>query len=102
MTWASVSIGVGPFRSPGESPAPGRSTHPLEGTMNTTVNTTRVTTSSIGALVGTGVAATVVASAATMAVAAAGHAAGIRLDMGGVPIPVTGLRLLTAGFSLIV
>lgn len=69
--------------------------------MNSTVNTTRVTTSSIGALVGTGVAATVVASAATMAVAAAGHAAGISLDMGGVPIPVTGFGVLTAVFSLI-
>jgi amino acid transporter len=69
--------------------------------MNSTVNTTRVTTSSIGGLVGTGVAATVVASAATMAVAAAGHAAGISLDMGGVPIPVTGFGVLTAVFSLI-
>jgi hypothetical protein len=67
----------------------------------TAVNTTRGTTSSVGALIGAGVVAAVAASAATMAVAAAGHAAGISLDMGGVPIPVTGFGTLTAVFSLV-
>ncbi|MFC0032597.1 DUF6069 family protein [Micromonospora chaiyaphumensis] len=68
--------------------------------MTTTVNTTRATTSTIGALVRTGVVAAVAASAATMAVAAAGHAAGISLEVGGAPIPVTGFGVLTAVFSL--
>jgi amino acid transporter len=69
--------------------------------MTTTVKATRATTSTIGALIGTGVAAAVAASVATMAVAAAGHAAGISLDMGGVPIPVTGFGVLTVIFSLV-
>jgi amino acid transporter len=69
--------------------------------MTTTVNTTRSATSSIGALTRTGVAATATASAATMTVAAVGHAAGISLDIGGAPIPVTGFGVLTAVFSLV-
>jgi amino acid transporter len=69
--------------------------------MTTTLKATRATTSTIGALIGTGVAAAVAASVATMAVAAAGHAAGISLDMGGVPIPVTGFGVLTVIFSLV-
>jgi hypothetical protein len=77
-----------------------RSGHPLEGTMTNSVDTPRAT-STIGALIRTGVVTAVVASAATMAVAAAGHAAGISLDMGGVPIPITGFGLLTAIFSLV-
>jgi amino acid transporter len=69
--------------------------------MTTTVNMTRAAAPSIGALTRTGVAAAAVASAATMAVAAVGHAAGISLDMGGAPIPVTGFGMLTAVFSLV-
>src|SRR5207253_3772703 len=95
---APLSIGIRSFRSPGESPAPSRSTHPLEGTMNTTVSTTRATTTAFGALVGTGVAAAVAASVATTAVAAAGHGAGISLDMGGAALPVTAFGTLTAIF----
>lgn len=52
-------------------------------------------------LLGTGAVATVVASAATPVVAAAGRAAGISLDIAGVPIPVLGFANLTAFFSLI-
>jgi hypothetical protein len=69
--------------------------------MTTTVNTTRAAASSLGALTRTGVVVAAVASAATMTVAAAGHAAGISLDMGGAPIPVTGFGVLTAVFSLV-
>ncbi|MBX7266581.1 hypothetical protein KIF24_11390 [Micromonospora sp. Llam7] len=68
--------------------------------MTTAVNTTR-TTSTVGALIRTGAVATVAACAATMAVAAIGRAAGISLDLGGAPIPVTGFGVLTAVFSLI-
>jgi hypothetical protein len=69
--------------------------------MTSTVTTTRTAASGIGALTRTGVAATAVASVATMAVAAAGNAAGISLDVGGAPIPVTGFGVLTAVFSLV-
>jgi amino acid transporter len=75
--------------------------------MTTTANPTRTATTrstaapSIGALTRIGVAAAAVASAATMTIAAVGHAAGISLDMGGAPIPVTGFGTLTAVFSLI-
>ncbi|MFF5216623.1 DUF6069 family protein [Micromonospora sp. NPDC000442] len=69
--------------------------------MSTTTNSTRTTMSAIGALIGTGVTATAAASAATMAVAAAGNAAGVSLDIGGAPIPVTGFGVLTAVFSLL-
>ncbi len=48
-----------------------------------------------------GVAATVIASLATSTIAAVGHAAGVSLDMGGEPIPVSGFAMLTAVFSLI-
>ncbi|MET8907863.1 DUF6069 family protein [Micromonospora sp. NPDC004551] len=98
---ADLSIGVGSVRRSGESPAPSRSIHPLEGTMTTTANTTRATTSTIGTLIRAGVIATVAASAATMAVAAAGQAAGVSLDVAGAPIPVTGFGVLTAVFSLV-
>jgi len=67
----------------------------------TTVNMTRAAAPGIGALTRTGVAAAAGASAATMTVAAVGHAAGISLDMGGAPIPVTGFGVLTAVFSLV-
>jgi len=63
--------------------------------------TTRATASTAGVLIWTGVAAAAVASAATMTVAAVGHAAGISLDLGGAPIPVTGFGVLTAVFSLV-
>jgi hypothetical protein len=69
--------------------------------MTSTTNTTRTATPGIGALIWTGIAAAAVASVATMAVAAAGHAAGISLDAGGAPIPVTGFGVLTAVFSLV-
>ena len=69
--------------------------------MTTTVSSVRVATSGVGSLIGFGVVGAAVASAATMTVAAAGHAAGISLDMGGLPIPVTGFGVLTAVFSLV-
>jgi hypothetical protein len=69
--------------------------------MTATANTTRATTSTVGALIRTGAVATVAASAATMAVAAVGQLAGVSLDVGGAPIPVTGFGVLTAAFSLI-
>jgi hypothetical protein len=69
--------------------------------MTTTVSSARVATSGVGSLIGFGVVGAAVASAATMTVAAAGHAAGISLDMGGLPIPVTGFGVLTAVFSLV-
>ena len=62
---------------------------------------TATATATIGSLVGAGVVATALASGATMVVAAAGHAAGISLDVGGAPIPVSGFATLTAFFSLI-
>ncbi|MEU8389492.1 DUF6069 family protein [Micromonospora sp. NPDC048842] len=69
--------------------------------MTATANTTRATTSNVGALIRTGVAATAAASIATMAVAAVGHLAGISLELGDAPIPVTGFGVLTAVFSLL-
>jgi hypothetical protein len=69
--------------------------------MTTTVSSARVATSGVGSLIGFGVVGAAAASAATMTVAAAGHAAGISLDMGGLPIPVTGFGVLTAAFSLV-
>ncbi|MEV4518378.1 DUF6069 family protein [Dactylosporangium sp. NPDC049525] len=57
--------------------------------------------SRIGVLIGVGVAAAVVASAATMAVAAAGRAAGVGLTVNGATIPVSGVGVLTAIFSLV-
>jgi hypothetical protein len=69
--------------------------------MTITVNTTRTATSTIGSLIGYGVAGTAAATAATMTVAAVGQAAGISLDMGGAPIPVTGFGVLTTAFSLV-
>ncbi|GAA1543843.1 hypothetical protein GCM10009827_074500 [Dactylosporangium maewongense] len=67
--------------------------------MSATITTTR--TSTTGSLVGTGLVAIALASAATAVVAAAGNAAGISLDVGGAPIPVSGFAMLTAFFSLI-
>lgn len=52
-------------------------------------------------LVATGLVAAAGAAGATVAVAAAGHAAGISLDVGGAPIPLTGFATLTAGCSII-
>ncbi|MET8094407.1 DUF6069 family protein [Micromonospora sp. NPDC005220] len=69
--------------------------------MTATANTTRATTPTLGALIRNGVAATVGASIATMAVAATGARAGVSLDLGGTPIPVTGFGVLTVVFSLI-
>ncbi|MEQ4305798.1 DUF6069 family protein [Plantactinospora sp. B6F1] len=69
--------------------------------MTTTDSPVRTATATVGALIRTGVIATVAASAATMAVAAGGHAAGVSLDLGGAPIPVSGFGVLTAVFSLI-
>ncbi len=69
--------------------------------MTTTLSTPLATTSSTRTLTATGVTAAAVASAATMTVAAVGHAAGISLDMGGAPIPVSGFGVLTAVFSLV-
>ena len=70
--------------------------------MSATYTTTAPRTSaSIGSLVGTGLAATALASVATPVVAAAGLAAGISLDIAGVPIPVPGFATLTAVFSLV-
>jgi hypothetical protein len=58
-------------------------------------------TAAIRPLIGAGVVALAIASGATAAVAAAGHAAGISLNVGGAPIPVTGFAVLTAVFSLV-
>ena len=74
--------------------------------MTTTATTTATTTtrtagSGVAALIGFGVAATAAASAATMIVAAAGNAAGVSLDVGGAPIPVSGFGVLTTVFSLV-
>ena len=69
--------------------------------MTATVQSTRAAASTVGVLIWSGVAAAAVASAATMTVAAVGHAAGISLDLGGAPIPVTGFGVLTAVFSLV-
>jgi hypothetical protein len=67
----------------------------------TATATTRTAPSSIGALALTGLAAAAVASAATMTVAAIGRAAGVSLDVGGAPIPVSGFGVLTAVFSVV-
>jgi hypothetical protein len=69
--------------------------------MTTTLIPTRSATPSAVALTVTGVAAAVAASAATMIIAATGHAAGVSLDMGGAPIPVSGFGVLTVAFSLV-
>jgi hypothetical protein len=66
-----------------------------------TARTAGTAGSTTRALIATGAVAAVAASAATMTVAATGHAAGISLNMGGVPIPVTGFGVLTAVFSLV-
>lgn len=65
---------------------------------HTTVPAVTATTAS---LLGSGVVAAALASGATSIVAAAGHAAGISLDLGGAPIPVSGFAVLTAFFSLV-
>jgi hypothetical protein len=54
----------------------------------------------IRSLIGTGVVATALACAATAATAAAGQAAGISIEVGGAPIPVSGFAVLTAVCSL--
>jgi hypothetical protein len=69
--------------------------------MATILNQTRTAATGTGALTVTGVAAAAAASVATMVVAAVGHAAGVSLDMGGVPIPVSGFGVLTTVFSLV-
>ena len=69
--------------------------------MTATATTVPGVTASTGPLVGAGVVATAVACVATSAVAAAGHAAGIGLEVGGAPIPVSGFAVLTAVFSLV-
>jgi len=69
-----------------------------EGTMTTATRDTRTTATPV---VTAGVAATVIASLATGTIAAVGHAAGVSLDMGGEPIPMSGFAMLTAVFSLI-
>jgi Family of unknown function (DUF6069) len=70
-------------------------------TATTAATTTRTAGSGVAALIGFGVAATAAASAATMIVAAAGDAAGVSLDVGGAPIPVSGFGVLTTVFSLV-
>jgi hypothetical protein len=69
--------------------------------MSATYTAVPSVTATTGPLVGTGVVAAALASGATTIVAAAGHAAGISLDVGGAPIPVTGFAVLTAVFSLV-
>jgi uncharacterized membrane protein YoaK (UPF0700 family) len=70
--------------------------------MSATTNTTvPVIPSTTGSLAATGVVATALASGATTIVAAAGNAAGISLELGGAPLPVSGFALLTAFFSLV-
>lgn len=67
----------------------------------TAITTTAPRTTSTRSLLGTGVVATAAAAVATPVVAAAGHAAGISLDIGGMPIPLLGFVNLTVFFSLI-
>ncbi|MEV8508569.1 DUF6069 family protein [Actinoplanes sp. NPDC051475] len=69
--------------------------------MTTTAKTTRAADSSLAALIGTGIAAAAAACAATMTVAATGRAAGLSLDVGGAPIPLSGFGVLTAICSII-
>ena len=73
----------------------------MTSTVTDTVTTTRAATTGLGRLIGTGVVAALVAGAATMAVAAAGRAAGVSLEVGGAPIPVSGFGVLTVVFSLV-
>lgn len=67
----------------------------------TAIATTAPRTTSTRSLLGTGLVATAAAAVATPVVAAAGHAAGISLDIGGMPIPLLGFVNLTVFFSLI-
>lgn len=69
--------------------------------MITTAKTTRAADSSFAALIGTGIAAAAAACAATMTVAATGRAAGLSLNVGGAPIPLSGFGVLTAVCSII-
>lgn len=65
----------------------------------TTATTTTTAPAPAKSLIIGGLTATAVASVATTAVAAAGQAAGISLNVGGAPIPVSGFAVLTAAFS---
>jgi hypothetical protein len=67
----------------------------------TAIVTAAPRTTSTRSLLGTGVVATVLAGVATPVVAASGSAAGISLDIGGLPIPLLGFANLTVFFSLI-
>ena len=69
--------------------------------MTAILNPTRTAAPSTRSLIVTGLAATAAAAVATMAVAAAGNAAGVSLDLGGAPIPVSGFGVLTSVFSLV-
>jgi hypothetical protein len=69
--------------------------------MTTTRTVTPSATGKTRSLLVAGVAAAAVASVATSSVAAVGHAAGISLEVGGAPIPITGFASMTAVFSLI-
>ena len=70
-------------------------------TPSATPTATATATATIGSLAGAGVVAAALASGATMVVAVAGRAAGISLDVGGAPIPVSGFATLTGICSLI-
>jgi len=69
--------------------------------MSATDTTVPAISSTTGSLVKTGIVAAVLASAATTVVAAAGNAAGVSLDIGGAPLPVSGFAMLTFIFSLV-
>lgn len=69
--------------------------------MSATFTATPTVTAPTGSLIGSGVVASAVASGAASAVAAVSNAAGISLDIGGAPIPVSGFAVLTVVFSLV-
>jgi hypothetical protein len=67
----------------------------------TTTTPANTTTAPTKPLIRGGLTAAAVAAAATATVAAAGHFAGISLNVGGAPIPVSGFAVLTAVFSVV-
>lgn len=66
--------------------------------MTSALSTPHTDTASLGKA---GLVATVAAGIATTVVAALGSAAGISLDVGGEPIPISGFATLTVLFSLV-
>jgi hypothetical protein len=67
--------------------------------MSVTITTATTTTAAARPLIVGGLTAAVVAGAATAGVAAVGRLAGVSLEVGGAPIPVSGFAVLTVLFS---